>query len=112
MQILVGFTRSGQAVEVPVEQDAGLDWLVSGFPELEQRYEIYCMLPYLRTREDAGWLLTAADRGGRFHELLYKLLHDPATPEAIKAARRRGIARTTFDDLEFGRQLVLPRFRG
>ena len=112
MRILVGYTRSGRAVEVPVEEDDRAEWLLIEFSELEQRHEIYCVLAYLRARENTGWLLTAADRGGRFYALLEGLLGDPATHAAIEMARRRGIAMTTFDDLGVGRMLVLPGLRG
>ncbi len=112
MRILVGYTQSGRAVEVPVEQDEGASWLAPGFQQPEQRYNVYCMLTYLRAREETGWLLTPADRGSRFRQLLRDLLDDPATEVAIETARQQGIAKTTFDDIEIGRQLVLPGLRG
>ncbi len=112
MRILVGYTKSGRAVEVPIEQDERADWLLSRFTELEQRHEVYCVLAYLRAREDTGWRLTAADRGDRFFELLHNLFGDPSTQAALELARRLGIAKTTFDDLELGRQLVLAWLRG
>jgi hypothetical protein len=112
MRILVGHTRSGRTVEVPVEQGEQAEWLLDEFSDLEQRHEVYCMLAYLRAREEAGWLLTAADQGDRFLVLLEALLKDPTTQEAIKTARLGGFGETIFDDLDLGRTLVLPGLRG
>jgi hypothetical protein len=64
---------------VPAEQDGGAAWLLSEFPEPEQRYEMYCVLAYLRAREATGWLFTAADRGDRFRQIIEDLFDDPAT---------------------------------
>lgn len=111
MRLRIGETRSGRRVEIETEPAVRIQEILADHTSLEDRYDAFCLILYLRQREQNGWLLTPRGSEGLFDELAVAVENDPLTSRAIQAARVSARSGSAFRDLEHGRQIALPSLR-
>jgi hypothetical protein len=111
MRLMIGETRSGRRVEIETDPAVRVQELLADHTSLEDRYDAFCLILYLRQREQSGWLLTPGGSEDLFDELAVAVESDPLTLRAIQAARVSTPWVSAFRDLEHGREIALPSLR-
>lgn len=110
MRIAIGTDRLGRDIEVEVTADAALRSrrFLLDYAGVDDRYDAFCLVLYLRRKELEGWRLTAVGSERLFEDLAAQLERDHATSTSIQHARSLGISPHAFADIEYGQKLALP----
>jgi hypothetical protein len=72
--------------------------------------DVFCAVTYLRVRERNGWRLVI-DGDMVFRDILDGAETNSMFRNAVKASRHHASNRTFIDDMNAGRDLVLPSLR-
>jgi hypothetical protein len=111
MRLMIGETRSGRRVEIETDPTVRIQQFLAEHMSLDDRYDAFCLILYLRQREQSGWILTPRGSEGLFDDLAVSVESDPLTLRAIEAARVSTPWTSAFRDLEHGREIALPSLR-
>lgn len=107
MRTIIGTTRSGKPIQVTT---APPSVVLTAEMSNADVYDAYCAVTYLRVRERSGWRLVI-DGGIVFRDILDSAETDGWFESAVKDSRHCASNRTFIDDINAGRDLVLPALR-
>ncbi len=111
MGIPIGETRSGRSIEIDFgEQDMAAK-LLADHPKPDDIFDVYCLILFLRLKEQHGWLLSGLGADNLFAGLARELVKASVVNAAVDSARRDKVSASAFGDVEHGRSLASPEFR-